>query len=340
MNFKNTILLTGAGFTANFGGFLAKEMWSKIFNNPRLNDAGHLKLELRKNFDFEEVYSMVLGNRIPNLHPYEYDTFVNSLNEAYMSMDDVLKHPEWEQTYGIHSPELRKFLGFFSESGENETGVCFTLNQDLFMERNFDWQPLGPPSMKYTGNFGKIEKKDLDSDSLKTLPNDKELESYKGSLSENFAYIKLHGSQKWIAHDSRDTKIIGINKSEAIDKIPLLKWYFELFEQALFRENVRLVVIGYSFRDDHINQRIVKAINEHHLKLYVISTEDPVRFSFRMRYKYPESAGVNDINDKTLPIWSAIEGYFPYELKRIFPLSQRITAEKLEVFNSIGISQK
>jgi hypothetical protein len=29
------VLFTGAGFTKNFGGFLAKEMWSKIFNNPR-----------------------------------------------------------------------------------------------------------------------------------------------------------------------------------------------------------------------------------------------------------------------------------------------------------------
>jgi len=27
-----TILLTGAGFTKNFGGFIASEMWAKIFN--------------------------------------------------------------------------------------------------------------------------------------------------------------------------------------------------------------------------------------------------------------------------------------------------------------------
>ena len=27
-----SILMTGAGFTKNFGGFLANEMWAKIFN--------------------------------------------------------------------------------------------------------------------------------------------------------------------------------------------------------------------------------------------------------------------------------------------------------------------
>ena len=35
VNFKKNILLTGAGFTANFGAPLAKEMWSKILNNPK-----------------------------------------------------------------------------------------------------------------------------------------------------------------------------------------------------------------------------------------------------------------------------------------------------------------
>lgn len=336
MNFKKTILLTGAGFTANFGGFLAKEMWSKIFNNPKLNDAGNLKLELRKNFDFEEIYSMVLGNRIPNLHPSEYNIFVDSLNEAYSTMDLAMRDLDWNSS-GIHPADFRKFIDFFRESDNSETACCFTLNQDLFMERNYGWQPLGPLAMRYKGNFGSLLREDLDSNSLKRLPNEAETEEYKNSFSENFLYIKLHGSIKWVAADGRDTKILGINKREAIERIPLLKWYFGLFEQALFRQGVNLVVIGYSFRDEHINDCIIKAVNEYGLKLFVISTEDADKFSFRMRHKYPSGSALNEIDNGKLAIWNAIEGYFPYELRRIVPLSQRVTPEKIEVFKSIGI---
>ncbi len=336
MNFNSTILLTGAGFTANFGGFLAKEMWSKIFNNPLLNEAGNLKIALRNNLDFEKIYSDVVDSRIPNLHPHERNAFVKALNEAYLEMDNTLKDPSWE-TLGIHPADLRKFLEFFTNNDDGKVSICFTLNQDLFMERHFGWQPLGPPAMRYKGSFGNIDKNDLDSTSPKILPNETELQEYLSTISTGFMYVKLHGSQKWVAHDNRDTKILGINKGEAIERIPLLKSYFALFEQALLREGVRLVVIGYSFNDNHINACIVKAINEYHLKLYVVSTENPVDFSFRMRFKYPRGTAINDQDDGKLPIWNAIEGYFPYELKRVFPHPQRWSAEKAEIFKAISI---
>lgn len=336
MKFSDTILLTGAGFTANFGGFLAREMWSKIFNNPKLNEAGNLKLELRKNFDFEEIYSMVLDNKIPNLHPNEYNAFVEALNEAYLAMDQVIKEPSWE-SYGIHPADLRKFLDFFRERGQNETSLCFTLNQDLFLERNFGWQPLGPQSMRYQGSFGNIELQDINSDSLKRLPNENELIVYKGSLSESFCYIKLHGSQKWIASDGRNTRILGINKREAIERIPLLKWYFALFEQALFRHNARLVIIGYGFKDNHINACISKAASEYGLKIYIISPEDPDSFKDRLVYKQDRSAIARDENTEGIRIWNSVYGYFPYRLSDIFPYPQRnYVAERSEIFQAIG----
>ena len=35
---SNTILLTGAGFTKNFGGFLAREMWAQIHNRLQISN--------------------------------------------------------------------------------------------------------------------------------------------------------------------------------------------------------------------------------------------------------------------------------------------------------------
>lgn len=55
------ILLTGAGFTKNFGGFLASEMWAQIFNSHHIRPHKELGKILRHDFDYESVYNRVLG---------------------------------------------------------------------------------------------------------------------------------------------------------------------------------------------------------------------------------------------------------------------------------------
>jgi len=336
MNFVDTILLTGAGFTANFGGFLAKEMWSKIYNNPKLNSAGNVKLELRKNFDFEDVYSKVIDGR-PPFQPGEATLLEEVMSEAYILMDEVVKQPGRVDSSGVHPADLRRFLEYFTQTTTHESGACFTLNQDLFLERQIGWQPLGPATMRFKGDFGNLDWKDLDSGTPKHLPPQGELEDFISHLSEGFAFVKLHGSLRWASSDGKDTKIIGINKRESIEKIPLLKWYFGLFEQALFRHGVKLVVVGYGFRDKHINACIVKAIRENGLKLYVVSPESPDDFRFRMTFKHSRYAMMNEPDDEGSIIWSAVEGYFPYSLREIFPISQGKSAAKVELYNAIGM---
>lgn len=59
----NPILLTGAGFTHNFGGFLANEMWALIFNSPDVQKRPSLASLLRKDFDYESVYQSVMYSK-------------------------------------------------------------------------------------------------------------------------------------------------------------------------------------------------------------------------------------------------------------------------------------
>ena len=61
---KNLILLTGAGFTHNFGGFLGREMWAKIFNNPLIQTRTRIRELLLEDFDFESVYSRISSGGI------------------------------------------------------------------------------------------------------------------------------------------------------------------------------------------------------------------------------------------------------------------------------------
>jgi hypothetical protein len=53
---NKAVLLTGAGFTHNFGGFLANEMWAVIFNSPEIGKDPRLNELLQSDFDDESIY--------------------------------------------------------------------------------------------------------------------------------------------------------------------------------------------------------------------------------------------------------------------------------------------
>jgi SIR2-like domain len=71
--------------------------------------------------------------------------------------------------------------------------------------------------------------------------------------------------------------VIGTNKGRLLESEPLLNWYLQLFEEALQRAQA-LLVIGYSFRDPHINHGIVEAAKSNGLRLYVMSPQTPEDF--------------------------------------------------------------
>lgn len=332
MNFSKVILLTGAGFSANFGGFLAREMWSWIFSNHKLKNAGNIKLKLRDEFDFEKIYSDVFDER-SNFPTHEIEIFKEVVNETYFSMDNVIQ-AFWD-SMPIHPSDLERFLDRFMGLGDGGIGVCFTLNQDMVMEKRFGWRPLCPQSMNYAGNWGDRTNPDLNSTTLKVLPTSQQFNNF---IYQQFnitsCYIKLHGSLRWVNPGGDDSKVIGINKIQTITKIPLLNWYFELFGQAISAGDVKLVVIGYGFRDQHINNLLAKACEENGLKLFIISPEDPESFQANLLFR-----GQGPIRDPDITgskIWKSIYGYFPYRLSKIFPREQRTQNPELnEIYNAV-----
>jgi len=334
MNFSKTLLLTGAGFSANFGGFLAREMWSWIFNNNKLNNAGNIKLKLRDEFDFEKIYSDVFDER-SNFPEHEIGIFKEVVNEAYVSMDHVIQ-AFWD-SMPIHPNDLERFLDRFMNPPEGGIGTCFTLNQDMVMEKRLGWRPLCPQSMNFGGNWGDRQHPDLNSDSPKILPTSDEFNTFIGQqLNISSCYIKLHGSLRWVNPGGEDSKVIGINKVQTIKKIPLLNWYYELFGQAISVGDVKLVVIGYGFRDDHINSLLAKACEESGLKLFVLSPDDPESFQENLLYRGQSIARSPDIIGNK--IWKGVHGYFPYRLSKMFPREQRnINPELNAIYASINV---
>jgi SIR2-like domain len=82
-------------------------------------------------------------------------------------------------------------------------------------------------------------------------------------------YIKLHGSIDIKQSDREMMLVIGGNEAAGIAQQPLLKWYHEIFQRRLRSPEARLMIIGYSFGDAHINQMIFAGI-EAGLKIFII----------------------------------------------------------------------
>ena len=71
--------------------------------------------------------------------------------------------------------------------------------------------------------------------------------------------FKLHGSSNWRTDDGRNLLVMGGNKDFMIREHAVLTWYYDQFRSFLARPDTRLMVIGYSFSDQHINDVIVGA---------------------------------------------------------------------------------
>lgn len=304
VNFKKSILFTGAGFSKNFGGLLAREMWSKIFAHSQLKSLPKIRKLLQENFDFEEVYSLVINK--PE-YSEEKDLFQKVIYESYTDMDRTLQNykPVSQEFY-----KIKDLINLFTGSAGGEAGMHFTLNQDLFLERQTHCKALGLGGLDFKPYWESIDSGRIDPYKLFALPTEDWLEKYqKTHLStwSNFNYIKLHGSLGWISSDGRTQMVLGTNKRLDIDKEPLLKWYFKLFEEALYKPGIKILCIGYGFSDTHINDIFLKAIELHDdFELFIISPESAKSFKERVATK----------------IWGNVRAYFPFKLNEIFPSDQ------------------
>ena len=304
------ILLTGAGFTKNFGGLLAKEMWSKIFNDNAIQNQSKLRDLLITDHDYESIYYEVINGEY---NDDEKQSIASVIFKAYRMLDDIVR--EWtfrtDAPYPVNIYEVNKMIARFAGE-KNEFGFFFTLNQDLFIERHYNSHDsfLSHPGVKkIPDNHTTIMKLPLKVQDYILLPTIDKLE--KQFHSRTLHYIKLHGSYGWTSSDGLNTLVIGKNKEDQITNEPVLSWYFELFKEVILKDNIKLFVIGYGFRDDHINEVIAESIIKHGLKIYVLSPSD-------------QSNLIDQLNKikHGKEILSGLTGYFPYNLLEVFPSDQ------------------
>jgi hypothetical protein len=177
--------------------------------------------------------------------------------------------------------DLAKFLSRFD--------AIFTLNQDVFIEWAYPRRDLAELSNERWSDVQFPGMKARNGPGFSTAPNavfDMEPEGLDPIMlqSNKQPIFKLHGSSKWTDAQGGSLMIVGGGKAEAIDRYPVLKFYSKQFDEFLSRPQTRLMVIGYSFRDNHINKPILKSARQ--LEIFVVD---------------PKGVNVLDLNESRIP---------------------------------------
>jgi hypothetical protein len=322
VNCQDHILLTGAGFTKNFGAPLAKELWGIIFSNPGLDKASDVRDLLRLDFDFESVYNDVVNGR--NLMEFigeamsrknQQQALRTAVNEAYEYIDEKVRSFSFRRDAPnpVNIYKVQEFISKFAGTSNSNPGYFFTLNQDLFVERQYynGVRPALPGIRHRPGWFMPDGTQSLIAERC-VIPDSAGDVDFSRSP---FYYVKLHGSSNWYTADQQ-TMVIGHAKRNQIASHPVLAAYFEAFQSVLQGTGRRLLCVGYSFCDEHINSAIGVGVKAG-LRVYVLSPEPPDGLAARLREQGEEG----------LRIWHGLAGYFQTDLKTLFPADQSISAE-------------
>jgi hypothetical protein len=291
------LIFTGAGFTHNIGAPLAQGMWALIFNHRKIQGTRSVRDLMISSFDYEDIYHRVLNE----------DTFSDSdrsaLNEAisgaFEDLDGIVKSfNTGGRRQAFHLDHFQKLI----ENMNGGDGLWFTLNHDVFIERWYGGRVIlpGVPNCRIAA----------ESDPLQfSMPTPDEVENAKLSMSNEFKYIKLHGSQNWYGPRGY---IIGREKRSQIKEEPLLEWYMDIFSAAVKVANAQMLCIGYGFRDEHINEVLVAGINGG-MRLHVINPQEPGIFSHNLREQSCEG------------IFDGLASYHQCTLRDLFPFHTQLT---------------
>jgi hypothetical protein len=297
-------LLTGAGFTHNFGGFLADQMWEKILNQPDvyLTDSLRQTILLRENeLNFEKLYSLL--RKSPGL---EYSTFLKALDRTYVQLDEVVRKNAVNSSEGeVDLNQLMDWLLRFIPKQQGSSAFLFTLNQDLFFERMRHRVPPYLPGVP----------RELQ---CLNVAQTRDIQKFRLSAENTFGFeslnlIKLHGSCNWISskEEGAEAIAIGLEKENLIQEEPLLQAYFKIFRDVILSGGIQLWVIGYGFGDKHVNDILVDGIENAHLRICVINPQLPKEFFSRLeQVSCPRGKEIR--NGISAYVSNSLKGVFPF----------------------------
>jgi len=258
----NHVLLIGAGFSRNWGGCLAREFRGRLL---RLLPEEDLNKLLRDTPNFEDALSRVQAD-------YKQNKSDANKQRLYKVQSAILKVFEG-MTKGFVERGHIEFLNhkqFSVIEFLSRFHAIFSLNQDLLLELYYDPQLCDKkkfpgaywPGMQVPHNFRGAPPYEKPTFTWHPTPEFK--------LEKNLQPIyKLHGSANW-RDDAGEILVMGGAKEAMISEKRILSWYREEFERILMMPETRLMVIGYSFCDQHIDRVIYDAWKNRGLRMFMV----------------------------------------------------------------------
>jgi hypothetical protein len=257
-------LLTGAGFSRNWGGFLADEAFEYLLTRPLDDSIRRLLWDSKNKGGFETALAqlqVVFKQSSSPQNGARLQALTSAVMDMFRSMNAGLARATFDSTTANPSDitPVAEFLRKFD--------AIFTLNQDTLLEHHYVDNPK-------LGRFGKTYlpyvKREQDPGELTRFASDATMVPDL-DLPLQFKqqpYYKLHGSSNWVSGKER-LLVVGGNKPELLKQFPILERYRSEFAAHLSKPNARLMIIGYSFGDEHINEIIAEACSKG-LKLFII----------------------------------------------------------------------
>jgi hypothetical protein len=265
-------LLTGAGFSYNWGGWLASEAFEYLLGAPETTTELRALLWANKEADggFEDALATL-----------ENEFATHGLPETQRQLDDLIAGIVGMLNGMSGSMERRAFEPHNNMQGSItelllKFDALFTLNQDTLLEYHYAphvilrsnnrYQGLEFPGMVSAGPAPIV----FDPRSQHTVMRFPVAGDRFTVSSQHQPYIKLHGSRNYVNGPTGNRIIImGGNKAASIPRIPVLQWYLNEFTRRISAAGAKLMVIGYSFSDKHINDAIAAGV-DNGLKLFII----------------------------------------------------------------------
>jgi hypothetical protein len=264
-------LLLGAGFSRNWHGLLATEVFDHLIGAPEVVADPYLRGVLFKHRGNSFEQALVQVQTDYRRDSAQYGKPLEGFQAAIARIFDRMNRSYGQNTMGIEFQNDRRML---LRTFLVEFDAIFTLNQDLLLELHYlQHVLLASDSRRWDGP---------------QIPGMTRVPSEEQALGQHWAVgklvpssmyefhprlqplIKLHGSSNWKEASGGPLMIIGGEKLRAIGSNNILARYFEYFSNSLCGEPSQLCVIGYGFRDSHINDVLLEAVNRQGMKFFLI----------------------------------------------------------------------
>jgi hypothetical protein len=220
--FSKRVLLTGAGWSRNWGGQLANEVWQSLIGHPRIRANTGLHSLLLDEPAFEVALGKTSGAPFTAADRADIE---QAVVETFIAMDGEIARSDQDPWINIYKVQELLFRFFGERSAGNSAGYLFTLNQDIFFERHlYNEHVAGAPGAVLPGlvptpgqrwfntNIGAYDQ----TFTMQPVADPRT----QGRLANQMNVIKLHGSFNWRSPAGGDVMVVGTAKTSRIASMP------------------------------------------------------------------------------------------------------------------------